>query len=46
MAYWLDALDRKLVTPEQVLGFISESAENQAALIGVIQNGFEYIPYP
>ncbi len=46
VAYWLDALDRKLVTPEQVLGFISESAENQAALIGVLQNGFEYIPYP
>ncbi len=46
VAYWVKALDQKLVTPQQVLGMISESAENQAALIGVLQNGFSYQPFP
>lgn len=43
--YWTGALDSKAVTPSQVLAMISESAENQAALIGVLQNGFLYLPY-
>ncbi|MBE2262344.1 MAG: DUF4214 domain-containing protein, partial [Burkholderiaceae bacterium] len=31
-------------TREQVLTGFSESAENQLALIGVIQNGMAYLP--
>jgi hypothetical protein len=30
---------------EQVVVDFSESAENQAAVIGSIQHGIEYIPY-
>lgn len=44
-AFWLDVLDRHAVSRAQVLAEFSESPENQAALIGVIGNGFSYQPY-
>lgn len=44
-AFWLDVLERNAVTRPQLLAEFSESAENQAALIGVIGNGFSYQPY-
>jgi len=43
--YWSAALDNKLVTKAQVLAMISESAENQAAVLKVIADGFPYTPY-
>ncbi len=43
-AYWINQLGSATQTHEQVLTGFSESAENQAALIGVIQNGVAYIP--
>jgi Tol biopolymer transport system component len=43
--YWNDMLDTKAVTPAQVLALISEGSENQAALIGTIENGIAYLPY-
>lgn len=43
--YWSSALDNKLVTPAQVLAMISESAENQEAVLKVIADGFTYTPY-
>jgi Ca2+-binding RTX toxin-like protein len=43
--YWTKLLDQHTVTNADVLMSISESAENQAALVGVLQNGFEYTPY-
>jgi hypothetical protein len=44
VAFWLHALQGG--TPrENVLADFSESAENQAALIGTIGNGFTYTPY-
>ncbi|MYM70246.1 DUF4214 domain-containing protein [Pseudoduganella sp. FT55W] len=42
--YWFDALHNNATRAEVLVSF-SESAENQAALIGVIGNGFEYTPY-
>ncbi len=38
--YWTHQIDSG-VTREQALFGFSESAENQASLIGVIQNGIE-----
>ncbi len=43
--YWTKLLDQHVVSNADVLMNISESAENQAALVGVLQNGFEYTPY-
>jgi hypothetical protein len=43
--WWLDILDRHATTQANVLAEFGESAENQAALIGVIGNGFTYTPY-
>lgn len=43
--YWSTALDNKMVTPAQVLALISESAENQVAVLKVIADGFPYTPY-
>lgn len=43
--YWSSALDNKLVTKAQVLAMISESAENQEAVVKVIADGFPYTPY-
>ena len=45
LAYWSDLLDRRAATVAEVLADISESGENQAALIGVIGNGFSFTPY-
>ena len=42
--YWVDQLANGTQTREQVLTGFSESPENQAALIGVIQNGMAYLP--
>jgi hypothetical protein len=43
--FWTGVLDNKAATlPEVLVGF-SESPENQAGVIGVIQNGFGYTPY-
>lgn len=44
-AFWVAILDRMAATPAQVLAAFSESPENQAALIGTIDNGFVFIPY-
>jgi Ca2+-binding RTX toxin-like protein len=41
--FWVSVLDNKSATTAEVLGAFSESAENQAAHIGVIGNGFDYI---
>jgi hypothetical protein len=43
--YWIYELDNNISTRPQVLAGFSESAENQAALIGAIENGIVYIPY-
>jgi hypothetical protein len=39
---WVGGLDSKAVTVADVLAGFSESAENQAALVGVIGNGFAF----
>jgi len=44
-AYWLDHLNAGDVTRPQVLSMFSESAENKAALIGAIANGFTYLHF-
>mgnify|MGYP002399305212 CR=1 FL=1 len=41
-AYWYGQLDSHAQTRQQVLVGFSESTENQAAVIGVIQNGIDY----
>ena len=43
--FWLGVLDRRDGTVADVLAEFSESAENQAGLIGVIGNGFPYTPF-
>jgi hypothetical protein len=43
--FWTGVLDSKAAGVADVLGAISESAENKAGLIGVIGNGFEFTPY-
>ena len=43
--YWLGVLDSGNANVAQVLASFSESAENQAGVIGVIGNGFAYTPY-
>lgn len=42
VAYWYAQIDSRAQTREQVLVGFSESNENQAALIGLIQNGIGY----
>jgi len=42
--YWVNLLDTHAATAAAVLSGFSESAENKAQLIGVIQNGMEYTP--
>jgi len=42
--FWLGVLNRGDATVAQVLAGMGESAENQAALVGVIGNGFSFIP--
>ena len=43
--YWVDILDRGLLTVAGVLAEFGESPENQAAMVGVISNGFSYNPF-
>jgi hypothetical protein len=43
--YWMDSLGNHHVPREQVLGYFSESAENQAQVIGSIQDGITYHPW-
>ncbi|QJE00148.1 DUF4214 domain-containing protein [Massilia forsythiae] len=40
--FWVDSIDNKGASREQVLAFFSESPENQAQVIGSIQNGVVY----
>ena len=44
-AFWLDVLNSGRATRADVLAGFSESAENHAALVGVIGQGIEYLPY-
>jgi len=44
-AFWLNILDSHAGNAADVLASFSESAENQAALIGVIGHGIAYTPY-
>jgi hypothetical protein len=43
--YWASVLDKKLASVADVLMGFSESAENQAALVGVTANGIAYDPF-
>jgi hypothetical protein len=43
--YWVGVLDKHTASVTQVLAGFSESAENQAALIGVVGTGITYVPY-
>ncbi len=43
--HWVGVLDSHAGTVADVLAAFSESAENQAALISTIGNGFAYTPY-
>jgi Ca2+-binding RTX toxin-like protein len=43
-AYWLDELGRGMTREMALIGF-SESAENQVAVIGVIQDGIAFNPW-
>lgn len=44
-AFWLDKLDQRQVTMQELLPLFSESSENQAALIGILEHGVTYTPY-
>ena len=44
-AYWNDILDSHRATQAEVLGQFAESAENKAALVGVVDAGMHYLPY-
>lgn len=41
--YWLDELERGVITRDGLLASFSESAENKANVVGQIANGFEYL---
>jgi Tol biopolymer transport system component len=43
--FWLTALDANVVSQASVLAQFSESPENQAQVIGQIQNGINYTPF-
>lgn len=43
--FWVTAIDQRGAQRADVLAQFSESAENQAQVIGSIQAGFEYTPY-
>lgn len=45
VAYWNNVLDKGIGDVAQVLAAFSESAENVAALVGVLEHGFAYLPY-
>jgi len=44
IAFWTSVLDQKQASLAQVLAAFSESSENVAALVGVIEHGFPYLP--
>ena len=45
LAFWVNQLDAGTISwPEVLIGF-SESAENQTALIGILEQGIEYMPF-
>jgi hypothetical protein len=44
-AYWVDVLAKLHLPRAQMLGFFSESPENQAQVIGSIENGIAFVPY-
>ncbi|MYM70014.1 DUF4214 domain-containing protein [Pseudoduganella sp. FT55W] len=43
--YWTDLMDHKGSSAAEVLANFAQSAENVAALVGVMQNGVSYTPY-
>lgn len=43
--YWLGVMNNAGISKADVLASFSESAENQAQVIGTIQNGFEFIAF-
>jgi hypothetical protein len=43
--FWLDVMDHKGASAASVLADFSQSAENVAALVGVLQTGVAYTPY-
>jgi hypothetical protein len=43
-AFWVDSMDHKGATAAEVLANFSQSQENVAALVGVMQNGVAYTP--
>jgi hypothetical protein len=43
--YWVDLLNRHVLTPAQVLVYFSESPENKARVNDDIQNGILYVRY-
>jgi hypothetical protein len=43
--FWVDVLGHKGGTAADVLASFSQSPENIAALIGVMQNGVSYTPF-
>lgn len=43
--FWVNAIDVRGTARADVLASFSESAENQAQVIGSIQHGFEFIPF-
>lgn len=45
VAFWSGVLDRHEATIADVLAGFSESPENIANTVGVMQNGLEYLPY-
>lgn len=45
LAFWTNALDSGAASLPQVLAAFSESPENVAALIGVLEDGFAYLPF-
>ena len=44
-AYWVGHLNQNDITRADTLMLFSESPENQANVIGVIQNGMPYVPF-
>lgn len=45
VAYWVGILDSHQASVPEVLAFFSDSAENQAAVAGLIANGIPYLPF-
>jgi len=45
VAYWNDILDGHRASQSEILAQFAESAENKAALVGVIDSGMHYLPY-